>query len=222
MDEMTNETMSKYNAKLKNLICYIKPEYLNAVPRCFSRYNMVIIRNTDSVKPMVERVAPNADGSRIMTAVEWDWLDIPDSTVTEGSMYDTIYKCTCRYLWSEDFSPHDSFVEILRGFLQCKCDATDDYQTMKMDNENGNSCFHKVDAEKYERFKAQSKECMSKLCAQIATLEKIAAKRSVDYTQPDVEKMFAYMEKKLADCKATFMAHFDEEEEAKNNFDFEF
>ncbi len=79
-----------------------------------------------------------------------------------------------------------------------------------------------VDAEKHERFKAESKERMSKLCAQIAMLEKIAAKRSVDYTQQDVEKMFAYMEKKLADCKATFMAHFENEEEAKNNFDFEF
>lgn len=79
-----------------------------------------------------------------------------------------------------------------------------------------------VNTEKHERFKAESKERMSKLCAQIAMLEKIATKRSVDYTQPDVEKMFAYMEKRLADCKATFMAHFDDEEEVKNNFDFEF
>lgn len=79
-----------------------------------------------------------------------------------------------------------------------------------------------VDAEKHERFKAASKERMSKLCSQIAMLEKIATKRSVDYTQPDVKKMFTYMEKKLADCKATFMAHFENEEEEKNNFDFEF
>lgn len=40
-----------------------------------------------------------------------------------------------------------------------------------------------VDTEKHERFKAESKERMSKLCAQIAMLEKIAAKRSVDYTR---------------------------------------
>lgn len=80
----------------------------------------------------------------------------------------------------------------------------------------------KVDAEKHERFKIESKERMGKLCSQIALLEKIATKRSVEYTQPDVEKMFAYMEKRFADCKSTFMAHFDHEEEARNNFDFDF
>lgn len=111
---------------LKDVICYIKPQYLNHVPHSFSRTNMVIIRNIDSVKPVVERVAPNPDGSRIVAAVEWEWLDIPDNPITEHSMYDTIYKCTSRYLWSENFKPDDSFVKMVRNFLQCKRDAADD------------------------------------------------------------------------------------------------
>ncbi len=76
--------------------------------------------------------------------------------------------------------------------------------------------------EKHEKFKADSKERMSKICSQIALLERISAKRSVDYTPEDVEKMFSYMENRLSACKAAFMERFNEETDTKNSFDFEF
>lgn len=76
--------------------------------------------------------------------------------------------------------------------------------------------------EKHEKFKADSKERMSKIYVQITQLEKISTKRSVYYTPEDVEKMFSYLEKKLADCKAAYMERFNEETDAKNSFDFEF
>ena len=78
-----------------------------------------------------------------------------------------------------------------------------------------------VDTEKAARFQEESKDRMSKICQQIAFLEKIATKRTVDYTQANVDKMFAYLESKLADCKATFMAKF-ENEKPQNDFDFDF
>ena len=78
-----------------------------------------------------------------------------------------------------------------------------------------------LDEEKSARFQEESKERMAKICQQIAYLEKIAGKRTVDYTQENVDKMFAYLESKLADCKATFMAKF-ENEKPQNDFDFDF
>ncbi len=86
-------------------------------------------------------------------------------------------------------------------------------ETEKMESE--------VAGEKLARFQEESKDRMSKICQQISYLEKIAGKRSVDYTAENVDKMFAYLEKKLEECKATFMAKF-EEEKPLNNFDFDF
>ncbi len=78
-----------------------------------------------------------------------------------------------------------------------------------------------VDIEKQTKFREESKERMSKICSQISYLEKIASKRSVDYTKDDVDKMFSYLEKQLADCKAAFMTRFEDGDKAKA-FDFEF
>lgn len=78
-----------------------------------------------------------------------------------------------------------------------------------------------IDAEKFARFREESKDRMYKICQQIGYLEKIAGKRTVDYSKEYVEKMFAYLEKQLDDCKATFMARFEETEKTKK-FDFEF
>ncbi len=78
-----------------------------------------------------------------------------------------------------------------------------------------------VDVEKQAKFQTESKERMAKICMQIGYLEKIASKRSVDYTRENVERMFAYLEKQLADCKAVFLRRFETEEDEKN-FDFEF
>ena len=75
-----------------------------------------------------------------------------------------------------------------------------------------------IDAEKSARFQEESKDWMYKICQQIGYLEKIAGKRSVDYSQKDVEKMFAYLEKQLNDCKGTFMKRFEE----SKKFDFDF
>ena len=58
-----------------------------------------------------------------------------------------------------------------------------------------------VDADKQAKFMESSKERMNKICIQLAYLEKIATKRSVDYTPDNIEKMFAYMEERLASCK---------------------
>ena len=62
-----------------------------------------------------------------------------------------------------------------------------------------------VDSEKQAKFMKESKERMIKICTQITYLEKIASKRSVDYTPENIEKMFAYLENSLANCKETFM-----------------
>lgn len=78
-----------------------------------------------------------------------------------------------------------------------------------------------VDPEKQAKFMKESKERMGRICAQISYLEMIASKRSVDYTQDNVEKMFAYLEEQLAGCKKAFMARFQEEEKP-SAFDFEF
>jgi len=78
-----------------------------------------------------------------------------------------------------------------------------------------------VDAEKQARFKAESKVRMEKICQQISSLKKIAGKRSVDYTKENVDKMFSYLEKQLADCKAVYMERFKESGKGRN-FDFEF
>lgn len=89
-------------------------------------------------------------------------------------------------------------------------------------NENGNADVVEAvpNIEKQEKFFEESKERMSKICMQIAQLEKIAAKRSVDYTPENVEKMFAYLESQLADCKKAFMARFEDGEKDKA-FDFD-
>lgn len=78
-----------------------------------------------------------------------------------------------------------------------------------------------IDSEKQAKFMEESKERMSKICTQISYLEKIAAKRSVDFTPENVEKMFVYLETQLADCKKVFMARFTENEKSKT-FDFDF
>ena len=78
-----------------------------------------------------------------------------------------------------------------------------------------------VDADKQAKFMESSKERMNKICIQLAYLEKIATKRSVDYTPDNIEKMFAYMEERLASCKKAFMARFDEPEKT-SVFDFDF
>ena len=44
-----------------------------------------------------------------------------------------------------------------------------------------------VNTEKQTKFMEESKERMSKICTQIAYLEKIAGKRSVDYTKENVD-----------------------------------
>lgn len=78
-----------------------------------------------------------------------------------------------------------------------------------------------VDPEKLARFKEESKDRMAKICQQIGFLEKIAGKRTVDYTKENVEKMFSYLEKQLADCKAAYMERFEESSKEKDfNFDF--
>lgn len=76
------------------------------------------------------------------------------------------------------------------------------------------------DSEKLERFKEETKDRMSKICQQINFLEKIAGKRTVAYTKDNVEKMFGYLEKQLADCKAVYMERF--EDGKSKNFDFDF
>lgn len=78
-----------------------------------------------------------------------------------------------------------------------------------------------VDAEKLARFKEESKDRMEKICQQIGYLEKIAGKRTVEYTKENVEKMFSYLEKQLADCKAVYMERFEENSKGKD-FNFEF
>ena len=78
-----------------------------------------------------------------------------------------------------------------------------------------------VDPEKLARFKEESKDRMEKICQQIGFLEKIAGKRTVDYTKDNVEKMFSYLEKQLADCKEAYMEKFEENSRKKDfNFDF--
>lgn len=78
-----------------------------------------------------------------------------------------------------------------------------------------------VDTEKQTKFMEESKERMSKICSQISLLEKIASKRSVDYTEENVEKMFSFLENQLAACKEKFMEHFSEKDKSKT-FDFDF
>ncbi|MDO4156939.1 MAG: hypothetical protein Q4D37_09215 [Oscillospiraceae bacterium] len=78
-----------------------------------------------------------------------------------------------------------------------------------------------IDSEKHAKFMEESKERMSKICTQIAYLEKIAGKRSVDYTQENVEKMFSYLENHLSKCKETFMARFENSDDSQK-FDFDF
>jgi len=77
-----------------------------------------------------------------------------------------------------------------------------------------------VDPEKQAKFREESKDRMNKIHQQIGYLEKIASKRTVDYTPEDVEKMFAYLENRLTSCKKAFMARF--EEESFSDFDFDF
>lgn len=76
-----------------------------------------------------------------------------------------------------------------------------------------------TDQEKIERFKEESKDRMAKICQQIDFLEKIAGKRTVSYSKENVEKMFSYLEGKLASCKEAYMERF---EDGKKNFDFDF
>lgn len=76
-----------------------------------------------------------------------------------------------------------------------------------------------TDQEKIERFKEESKDRMAKICQQIDFLEKIAGKRTVSYSKENVEKMFSYLEERLASCKETYMERF---EEGKKDFDFDF
>lgn len=78
-----------------------------------------------------------------------------------------------------------------------------------------------VDFEKQAKFMEESKDRMSKICTQIVYLEKIAGKRSVDYTKENVEKMFSYLENRLSRCKETFMARF-ESSDSGQKFDFDF
>ena len=73
--------------------------------------------------------------------------------------------------------------------------------------------------EKVERFKEETKDRMAKICQQIDFLEKIAGKRTVSYSKENVEKMFSYLEGRLASCKETYMERF---EDGKKNFDFDF
>ena len=76
-----------------------------------------------------------------------------------------------------------------------------------------------TDQEKIDRFKEETKDRMAKICQQIDFLEKIAGKRTVSYTKENVDKMFSYLEGRLASCKETYMERF---EESKKDFDFDF
>lgn len=97
-----------------------------------------------------------------------------------------------------------------------KEDMIQDKQEQNMQEESMS-----IDSEKHAKFMEESKERMSKICTQIVYLEKIAGKRSVDYTQENVEKMFSYLESQLARCKETFMARFNSTDDSQK-FDFDF
>lgn len=75
------------------------------------------------------------------------------------------------------------------------------------------------DAEGSERFKEDLKDRMSKICQQIEYLERLAGKRTANYSKEDADKMFAYLEKRLDNCKEVFYERF---EDKKKDFDFEF
>ena len=75
-----------------------------------------------------------------------------------------------------------------------------------------------LDDEKVARFREESKAQMQKICGQIDRLTKIASKRSVDYFEDDVVKMFDYLYGRLDKSKETFMARFEE----NDAFSFDF
>ena len=112
-----------------------------------------------------------------------------------------------------DEAEHERIISDMRG--------ENENVTVNEAEEVSTEAVPEVDPEKLARFKEESKDRMAKICQQIGFLEKIAGKRTVDYTKDNVEKMFTYLEKQLADCKAAYMERFEESSKEKDfNFDF--
>ena len=85
----------------------------------------------------------------------------------------------------------------------------------KLDDENAD--FSKVIEDLREKFKEETVSRMQMIHKQFTYLTKIASKRSVDYTQEDVEKMFAFLENEVASSKKEFLRKFNDDQ---NHFNF--
>lgn len=74
-----------------------------------------------------------------------------------------------------------------------------------------------IDEDLREKFKEETVSRMQMIHKQFTYLTKIASKRSVDYTQEDVEKMFAFLENEVASSKKEFLRKFNDDQ---NHFNF--
>lgn len=75
---------------------------------------------------------------------------------------------------------------------------------------------------KKARFQEEAMKRMFSVCQQLHLLAKIANKRNVEYTPEYIDKMFAYLEKEMAECKDEFMKRLNGSAGNKKQFDFEF
>lgn len=118
-----DEFSSVDKSELRNVICYVKcNDYriIDRIPKCLIMYdNMVIIRNTDGTKAIVERVVPDINGNRILTEIDWDCLEITDSPrVTERDAYIVGSRAVSEFIMSN--SENTQYNTIYRFFLNKK------------------------------------------------------------------------------------------------------
>ena len=116
-----DEFSSVSKSELRNVICYVKcndSRIIDCIPKCLMDDNMVIIRNTDGTKAIVERVVPDINGNRILTEIDLDCLEIDASSiVTEHDAYLIGHRAVCSYLMD---SSENEESRIIREFFRKK------------------------------------------------------------------------------------------------------
>lgn len=75
-----------------------------------------------------------------------------------------------------------------------------------------------VDTEKHEKFYLETAGRIKSISSQINLLKKIAAKRGVDFTDEDINKMFTFLEDELGECKGEFVARLHPQEKKTKGF----
>lgn len=102
-------------------------------------------------------------------------------------------------------------MEELKGFIN-EPEFQEDAQTEDTTDEK-----QAEEINQHEKFRKDAISQMERIYASIQKLEKLSQRRNAGYTEEEVERMFEYLEDRLADCKKAYLQKLNPEK-----FDFEF